>query len=1036
MNGMKRLASLIMVVSVAMGSSAAFADATPLDDGFTEEEWERVPFAPCSGGSSVRRLKTSGDYVHIFNDISGTFRAPADYSVTIHYLLVGGGGGGGSCDGGGGGGGGVEYGTLDIPAGGEMAVTVGNGGLGGILSSSQYKLLYDPAEVIEGSTLTGPSAGTAESGGNSSLIINGDTVAIAYGGGGGGCYEQAGVQVNERAGKGGSGNGKNRGYGGSGYADYAVTPAPVTGEAGKGGDGCSTYIAGEEMCLAGGGGGGGRSATDLGGAGGLGGGGAGTGYNADGGIAGHCGKKNTGGGGGGGAAKDGTPYLAGGVGGRGVVIIRYSFHEVLPSMVNWCIDRTVEGDIIVGEFEPVDEEDISIADGAPAVGGDEVTKFYDFNYVHQFNKSGVFVAPPAEDIVVDYLVIGGGGGGGCQHSGGGGGAGGVRYGRFVLAAGAAVSVTVGHGGAATGSAAGNGEDSSIAVNEWSMVAHGGGAGGQYLARAGKPGGSGGGNWGMSVDFEEGCCGGRSSNFAANNSGYLAGGGGAGRMGHPDGSGVGGAGGEGIKCAITGLEKWYAGGGGAGLPAKASGTGGAGGSGVGGSGCTKSADATLPMANTGSGGGGGGRVWDVSSGASAGADGVVIFRYYSESKPVESGSQFDISQGIDVVDPLENCRGETFDNRAHGGEWTRLANGDFLHAFTNLEAAMKFTAPTGGVSSIRYLIVAGGGSAGSFHGGGGGGGGGVLAGYYPATSGGKVWLSVGHGGAATASAHGNNGTNTTLEGDGQSFTAIGGGGGGAWDKGGGSNGGSGGGCSGNSAAVGKGTPGQGCDGGSQTKQGPGGGGGGACEAGHPDENGFCGSGGDGYNSTITGVSGLYYSGGGGAGYHSGKVSLKLGTGGKGSRSNPNADGTFYGGGSSCNGADVTTADKGGDGVVYIRYASAVSTDEIPCGTSGSDFVDFSTMEMPELPKVVWKRKFAPSKTFEPKLDLALPDGFPLVEGEDYVVEYADNTVIANAAGGMDADQIATMTIRGINGHKGERVLSFKIAPLKATMMIIR
>lgn len=627
-----------------MPISGAWAAATPLEDGFTKEAWERTAFSPCKGGSSIRKLE-GGDYVHIFYD-NGTFRAPADKSVTIHYLIVGGGGGGGDCDGGGGGAGGVEFGTLEVSAGGVVNLVVGRGGIGDITTGNELKRdflqsLDDPSIYYSAYAIGGGSTTTKGDNGKNSTMTFETTVITAYGGGGGGSFEQAGATVNARSGVGGHGKGaNNNGNGGSGYSDYLVTPEAAT-NAGKGGDGCSSYIAGELRTFAGGGGGGGRDTGNAGGAGGIGGGGAGSG-NASG-ENGQCGVKGTGGGGGGGCSKSKENHMAGGCGGSGIVIIRYSGAELTP-VVNGCIDRTVEGDVAIGEYAAASGVGAQVKT-ASAQGGNEIRQLSTGEFVHKFTASGTFTAPVDEPLVVDYLVIGGGGSGGGKYTSSGGGAGGVRFGQLTVPAGQSVAVTVGAGGVKGSGNGKNGGDSQLTINAVPVVvAHGGGGGAGWDAGTlGGSGGSSGGVYTIPVDFEEGTSGGYREFSVRSFHGYGVGGGGAGRMGGMDNVWAsdskhhGGNGGAGIKCAITGVDTWYAGGGAGTCCASNSNTpsyGGLGGSGIGGNGANSESKtpASDPVQNTGSGGGGGGypnkEAAPNGSEPSSGADGVVIFRYRS------------------------------------------------------------------------------------------------------------------------------------------------------------------------------------------------------------------------------------------------------------------------------------------------------------------------------------------------------------------------------------------------------------------------
>ena len=251
---------------------------------------------------------------------------------------------------------------------------------------------------------------------------------------------------------------------------------------------------------------------------------------------------------------------------------------------------------------------------------------------------------------------------------------------------------------------------------------------------------------------------------------------------------------------------------------------------------------------------------------------------------------------------------------------------------------KFTFPE--LTSVDHLLVAGGGGGGADIGGGGGAGG-YLETKNTTISAGQKTIVVGGGGYAgaytgTASyrARGRNGTDTSVTG---LTTAIGGGGGATGHNNSddipGGNGGSGGGGSGGrnengsyGEVAGSGTAGQGYDGAESGNAWYPGGGGGASEKGYG-RNGTgggvtsIGHGGNGKQSTITGFTSYWFSGGGGGNGHSSNGGNGgKGGGGGGSSNNThgtgNTDGLTNGG----NGDGGTTVDSqegpsdrgGGDG----------------------------------------------------------------------------------------------------------------------------
>lgn len=247
------------------------------------------------------------------------------------------------------------------------------------------------------------------------------------------------------------------------------------------------------------------------------------------------------------------------------------------------------------------------------------------------------------------------------------------------------------------------------------------------------------------------------------------------------------------------------------------------------------------------------------------------------------------------------------------------------------------------SDLEYLIVAGGGGGGSGFNGypsGGGGAGGVRTGTFGPMPIGSYPVVVGGGGAAVT-----NGSNSSANG----VVATGGGKGGQGGTAGGA-GGSGGGGNGGSpvSAGGAGTAGQGNAGGvgflSNGSNTGGGGGGGAGAAGWP---GYAspasagppakyGDGGDGIQSSISGVATYYGGGGGGGAFIGGVASVAEGEGGLGGgghcgnaavgapianvNGTPNTGG---GGGGRCSpGSGSATGGVGGSGIVIIRYPISV------------------------------------------------------------------------------------------------------------------
>lgn len=275
---------------------------------------------------------------------------------SIDFLVVGGGGAGGYRTGGGGG------------AGGYITSVIQTGGSQLPLSSftASMNIAY-PIVVGAGGTAVNtdaPSSGDgsysrlnaylAEGGGRGGSGYNGTTDAAIYrngqpggSGGGGGSWEKSPSYATGSGGitsatyggpygyNGGSGSIASnstfrRGGGGGGAGSLgqnALTGNPSSTAGANGGDGLNTGP-GITLIYRGGGGGGGQSifpgTPNTASYGGLGGGGNG----GTSGFAPGNGAEFTGGGGGGGGA---SPYLIGGNGGKGVVIIRYN-NEITASI--------------------------------------------------------------------------------------------------------------------------------------------------------------------------------------------------------------------------------------------------------------------------------------------------------------------------------------------------------------------------------------------------------------------------------------------------------------------------------------------------------------------------------------------------------------------------------------------------------------------------------------------------------------------------------------------------------------------------------
>jgi hypothetical protein len=300
------------------------------------------PYIAATGGTPACGT-TCGDYkVHKFTG-PGTFcvsriaACSADNAVA-YIVVAGGGGGGGQYVGGGGGAGGFREGftTSVTPytasplaaacsgitvTASPYAIVVGGGGAGGAGAAG--------TRGVDGSDSSGLGI-TSTGGGNGGQDLTGVSVGNPGGSGGGGstyCSQKTGGSGDtpsttpDQGFDGGDGVAPGAAGGGGGataVGAIGVSPGPAPARVGgPGGAGATTSIDGTPTARAGGGGGSSDNAGTQG-TGGAGGGGAAVypGTGTAGGI-------NTGGGGGGTTSRPGP--CAGGLGGSGIVIIRYKF---------------------------------------------------------------------------------------------------------------------------------------------------------------------------------------------------------------------------------------------------------------------------------------------------------------------------------------------------------------------------------------------------------------------------------------------------------------------------------------------------------------------------------------------------------------------------------------------------------------------------------------------------------------------------------------------------------------------------------------
>ena len=266
------------------------------------------PASTISGSNTILKFTTVG---------TCNWSVPSGVS-SVQALVVGGGGGGSSDVGGGGGGGQVVASTVNVS--GTVPITVGAGGVFG------WNRMYNNTAggKTGGRSSIGSSTialGGSGANGRYSNNLNPDGTANNTGyTGGGGPYEDCGSCKEGNTGTGGAaykgGAGSGNGGGGGGGAGGAGANR-VSGAAG--GVGIANSLTGSSITYGGGGGGSGYPSSTPLGVGGLGGGGDGASqdlYRGESGVDGR-------GGGGGGAATDGDEWGHGGMGGTGVVILKF-----------------------------------------------------------------------------------------------------------------------------------------------------------------------------------------------------------------------------------------------------------------------------------------------------------------------------------------------------------------------------------------------------------------------------------------------------------------------------------------------------------------------------------------------------------------------------------------------------------------------------------------------------------------------------------------------------------------------------------------
>jgi len=290
-------------------------------------------FAPPKGVGGVV-TEVGGYRIHTFLE-SSTFTA--NVAMNVDVLVVAGGGSGGNYSttnaNGGGGGGGVIYKTGNTIVSGEYPVTVGRGG-GGINFTKSSQGRNGENSVFDTLTAIGGGGGGATAIGPGLAGGSGGGGAWGYPGGastqGGGGFGNAGGACNQQWTGGGGG--------GAGSVGVAGNDCPNCNPSGNGGAGYASSISGTTRYYGGGGGGSGNSSER-----------AGDGYDGGGRGFGETSKygyteyyrgevnsitrgsasldavPNTGGGGGGNSywSNNVGMYTGSGMGGSGIVIIRY-----------------------------------------------------------------------------------------------------------------------------------------------------------------------------------------------------------------------------------------------------------------------------------------------------------------------------------------------------------------------------------------------------------------------------------------------------------------------------------------------------------------------------------------------------------------------------------------------------------------------------------------------------------------------------------------------------------------------------------------
>ena len=292
--------------------------------------------APCCANIKIATFTGPGNFT-----VSSIAGVAAD-NILSHMIIAGGGGGGSNYAGGGGAGGYREVKSPSSPYTASPLDGFSTPANRVTVTAQAYPIVIGGGGAAGSSGARGTTGsistfgGLTSAGGGGGGSVSSNVAGIAGGSGGGNANDSNPVAApsgntppvtppqGNNGGRGRQPNSNNGSGGGGGATAVGATGFPIAtpqGGGAAGGAGATSSINGTPTARAGGGGGGGQN-TAPGGAAGTGGGGAGSGNaSGPGSTPGTAGTVNTGGGGGGATCGTNT----GGVGGSGIVIIRYRF---------------------------------------------------------------------------------------------------------------------------------------------------------------------------------------------------------------------------------------------------------------------------------------------------------------------------------------------------------------------------------------------------------------------------------------------------------------------------------------------------------------------------------------------------------------------------------------------------------------------------------------------------------------------------------------------------------------------------------------